>query len=69
MIFSTKLLSSFSLSAIHSFLRYVHYRETKTNSGNVENIQPRFRSPRRDPFFQPLRPMFGSRPILWELLM
>jgi len=28
----------------------------------------RFESPWRDPFFDPLRPMFGSQPILWEPL-
>ena len=39
MTFSSKLLSSFSLSAIYSFFRYVHYRQTNTSSGNVENIQ------------------------------
>jgi len=50
MIFSSKLLSSFSLSAIHSFLKYLRYRQTKTSSGNGENIQHRFRLPRCDPF-------------------
>jgi len=42
MIFSSKLLSSFSLSAIYSFLKYLHYRQTKTSSGNGENMQPSF---------------------------
>jgi len=51
MIFNNRLLSSFSLSAIYSFIKYLHYRQTKTSSGNGENIQPRLRSPRRDPYF------------------
>ena len=62
MIFSSKLLSSFSLSAISSFLKYLCYRQTKTSSGNGENIQLRLRSPWRNPFFDPLQPMFGSDP-------
>jgi len=69
MVFNSKLLSSFSLSAIYFFVKYLHNRQTKTSSGNGENIQPRFRLPRRDPVFDPLRPMFGSRPILWESLL
>ena len=39
MIFNSKLLSSFSLSAIYSFVQNLRYRQTKTSSGNVENIQ------------------------------
>jgi len=31
---------------------------------NAENAQLRFGSPRRDPFFDPLPPLFGFRPIL-----
>jgi len=60
MIFSSKLLSSFSLSAIYSFLKYLRYRQTKTSSGNGENIQPRFRSPRRDPFLTLCDPYFRN---------
>jgi len=44
----SKLLSSFSVSAIYSFLKYLSY--TQTSSGNFENTQSRFGSPRRDPF-------------------
>jgi len=29
MVFSSKLLNSFSLSAIYSFLKYLRYRQTK----------------------------------------
>ena len=63
MIFSSKLLSSISLSAIYSFLKYLRHRQTKTSSGNGKNIQARYRSPRCNPFFDLLRPMFGS---VWE---
>jgi len=59
--FGSKFLSSFLMSAIYSFLKYLSY--TQTSSGNVENIQPLFGSPRRDPFFDPL---LGFRPIFWE---
>jgi len=52
MIFSSKLLSSFSLSAIYSFFKHLRNRQTKTSSGNSENIQPRFRSPRRHRYFR-----------------
>jgi len=68
MIFSSKFLSYFSPSAIYSFLKSIRHRQAKTSSGDSENIQPRFGSPRRDPFFDPSRPLFGSRPILWEPL-
>jgi len=66
MIFSSKLLGSFSLSAIYSFIKYLHYRQTKTNSGNGENIQPGFRSPRRDPFLTLCDPRFGRNPYFWN---
>jgi len=59
MIFRSNLQSSFSLLAIYCFLKFLHYRQTKTSSGNGENIQPKFRSPRRDPCFDPLWPMFA----------
>jgi len=49
--FSSKLLISFLMSAIYSFLK--HLSNTQTSSGNAENKQPRFGSPRRDPFFDP----------------
>ena len=68
MIFSSRLLSSFLMSTIYSLLKYLRYRQKKTSNGNGENIQPRFRSTRRAPFFHPLRTMFGSWPILWEPL-
>jgi len=67
MIFSSKFLSSFSLSEFYSFFQYLHYRQTKTSSGNGENIQPRFRSPRRDPFFDPLPPCLGRDPYFGNL--
>jgi len=35
----------------------------------MATLQPRFRSPGRDPFVDPSRPLFGSPPILWELLL
>jgi len=50
MIRSSKLLSSFSMSTICSFPKYLRYRQTQTSSGNLENIQLRFGSPRRYPF-------------------
>ena len=50
MIRSSKLLSSFSVSTICSFPKYLRYRQTQTSSGNLENIQLRFGSTRRYPF-------------------
>jgi len=38
MSFGSKLLNSFSMSAIYSFLKYLRYRQTKTSTGNFENI-------------------------------
>jgi len=38
MIFGSKLLSSFSMSAIYSFLKYLRYRETQTSSGYFKNM-------------------------------
>jgi len=38
MIFGSKLLSSCSVLAIYSFLKYICYRQTQKSSGNVENI-------------------------------
>ena len=69
MIFDCKLLCLFLMSAIFSFLMYLCYRTTQTSNGNSENIQPRFGSSRRDSFFDPSRPLFGSRPILLEPLI
>jgi len=66
MIFGRKLLRSFSMSAIFSFLKYL--RDKQTSSSNLATIQLRFGSPRRDPFSYPSRPLFGSRHILWEPL-
>jgi len=39
------------------------------SSGNVENIQLKFGSPRRDPVFDPSRLLFGSQPRLREPLV
>jgi len=64
--FGSKLLGSSLMSAIYSFLKYLSY--TQTSSGNVENTQPLFGSPRRDPFCDPSRPLFGYRQILWKPL-
>jgi len=41
MIFGSKLLSSFLMSAVYSFLKYLRYKQTQTSSGNVENLQLR----------------------------
>jgi len=59
MVFGSKLLISFLMSAIYSFLKYLRYRQTHTSSGNVENLQLPFESPLRDPFFDPSPPFFG----------
>jgi len=48
---NTSRLSSFLISAIYSSLTDLRYRQTQTSSGNVENIQLRFESPGRDPFW------------------
>jgi len=64
--FGSKLLISFLMSAVYSFLKYLSY--TQTSSDDVESTQTRFGSPGRDPFFDPSRPLFGFRPILWEPL-
>jgi len=64
--FGHKLLSSFLMSAIYSFRKYLSYAQTR--SGNVENTQPRLGSPRRDPFLDPSRPLFGFRSVPWEPL-
>jgi len=37
--------------------------DRQKSSGNVENTQLRFGSPRRDPFFDPSPPLFVFRPI------
>jgi len=58
-IFGNKLLSSFLMSAICSFLKYLCYRQTKTSSGNVDIAQLRFGSPRRYPFLTLRRPHWG----------
>jgi len=50
---SNSRISSFLKAAIYPFLKYLRYRQTRTSSGNVENTQPRFESPRRDPFRHP----------------
>jgi len=48
---SNSLVSSVETFAINRLLKYLHYRQTQACSGNAENIQFRFGSPRRDPFF------------------
>jgi len=68
MIFSSKLLNNFSLSAIYSFLKYLRYRQTETSSGDGEIYNPGLDRLGATNFFDPLRSMFRSRPILWELL-
>jgi len=50
-IFGNKLISSFLMSAVCSFPKYLCYRQPKTSSGNVDIAQLRFGSPRRYPFF------------------
>jgi len=60
MAFVSKLLSSCSMSAIYSFLnKYLRYRQTLTSSGSVENIQPMFGLPGRDPFLTLRDPCLG----------
>jgi len=66
MIFGRKLLTSFVMSAVYFFLKYLRYRQT--SSGNVKNLQLRFGSPLQDPFFNPSPPLFGFWSILWEPL-
>jgi len=68
MIFGSKLLSSFLMLAIYSFLKYLRYTQTQTSSGNVEKIHRRFGSPLRDQVFDPSPPFFGFLSILWEPL-
>jgi len=58
MIFGSKLLSSFLMLVIYSFLKYLHYRQTQTSSGEVENLQLRFGSPLRDPFLALIHPLW-----------
>jgi len=64
----SKLLSSIPKSEIYTFLEYLCATERHRQAGDVENTQFSFGSPRRDPFFDPSRPLFGSLPILWEPL-
>jgi len=58
MIFGSKLLSSFLMSVIYSFLKYLRYRQTQISSGKVANLQLRFGSPLRDPFLALLHPLW-----------
>jgi len=53
---------SFLMSVIYSFLKYVCYRHTQTSTGDVENTQLRFGSPRRDPFLTLHHPCLGFNP-------
>jgi len=48
---NTSRLSSLLISAIYSFLTYLHYRQTQTSSGNTEYTQLQFGSPRREFFW------------------
>ena len=70
-IFGSRLLSVFSVSAVSSVLKYLRYT-TNRHANKFEELQLRFRfwSPRRNLFSDPLRNrnLFGSRPILWEPL-
>jgi len=53
MIFGSRLLSSFSISAFYSFLKYLRYTTNRHRKADkFEKIQLRFRfwSPRRDLF-------------------
>jgi len=64
MIFGRTLLSSFSVSAIYSFLKCLFYRKAQTNNDNVENTvnsQTEFGPPLRNRFFDPSPPDFGFR--------
>jgi len=61
-MFGSKLLSSFLISAI----KYLRYRQRQAVV--TLNIQTRFGSPRRDLFFDPSPLLFGFRPTLWEPL-
>ena len=56
MIFGSRLLGLFSVSAIYSFLKYLRYT-TNRQANKFEELQLRFRfwSPRRDLFSDPLR--------------
>jgi len=47
------------------FFSYLGYRQTKTSSGNIDIVQLRLESPRRDKVFDILPPLFRSRHILW----
>ena len=67
-IFGSKLLSSISVIAICAFLKYLRYRQTQTSSSNVEDIQLRFGTPRRDPFCDPSLTLFVFRTIFREPL-
>jgi len=58
-----KLLISFSMSGIYSFLKYLFYRQTQTSSNNVKNIQRSFGSPRRDSFVTFRDPCLGRDPF------
>jgi len=68
MVIGRKLVSSFSMPAIYSFLKYLRYRQAQTSSGSVEKTQLRLGSPLRGPFFYPSQSLFGFRPILCEPL-
>jgi len=65
MVFGSKLLSSFSLSTIYSFLNCLRYIQTEKSSVNVENAvntQTGFGSPLRDSFLTLLHPSLGVDP-------
>ena len=56
MIFSSKLLGSFSLSAIYSFFTYLQYRRQRQAVVIVEIYNPGL-DHLRDPVFGPLEPL------------
>ena len=62
MIFGSKVPSSFLMSAIHSFLKFLRYKQTQTSSGNVENLKLRFGSPLCDHFLTLLHPSLDFGP-------
>ena len=63
LIFGSKLLSSFLMSAIYSFLKYLCYRQT--SRGKVKFITPVWIASAR-PIFWPFSTFFGFWFILWK---
>jgi len=71
--FGSKLLNSISKSEIYSFLKYLYATKRHRQAGDVENTQFSFGLSQRDPFFDsffdPLQPLFRSRPIVWVYII